>query len=131
MRFLHALAAGALVLSGCGGAALARERNPEAELAAELEGRVAGEPVNCISLHRIRSSRIIERTAIVYDAGDTIYVNRPANADTLDRFDTMVITPTASQLCRIDSVRLIDSGLRTTTGFLALGKFVPYKRIER
>ena len=53
-----------------------------------LEGRVAGEPQDCIYLPRIRSSQIIDGTAIVYDAGSTIYVNRPRNgADTLDDDD--------------------------------------------
>ena len=131
MRLLHALATGALLIAGCSGASLAKSKNPEAELAAEIEGRVPGKPVHCIPLHRVRSSRIIDRTAIVYDTGSTIYVNRPANADTLDRWDTMVITPFASQLCKIDSVRLIDSSLRTTTGFLVLGEFVPYKLVKR
>jgi hypothetical protein len=131
MRLFHALTAGALLIAGGSGAATAKKwENPEAELAAELEGRIPGKPVHCIPLHRVRSSRIIERTAIVYDAGTTIYVNRPANADTLDHWDTMVITPTASQLCSVDIVRLIDSSLRSTTGFVSLREFVPYKRAE-
>ncbi len=126
MRLLHAFTAAAIVIGGSGGAALAGSQKGEAELAQEIEGRVAGEPVNCIPLHRIRSTRIIDRTAILYDAGATIYVNRPANVETLDRFDTLVVKPFASQLCRVDSVQLIDASLRATTGFLALGKFVPY-----
>jgi hypothetical protein len=56
--------------------------SPEAQLAKALDGRVAGEPVNCLSLRSIRSSRIIDRTAIVYQVGNTLYVNRPrAGAD--------------------------------------------------
>jgi hypothetical protein len=130
MRLLHAFTAAAIVIAASGGVALAGSPKGEAQLAQEIEGRVAGEPVNCIPLHRIRSTRIIDRTAIVYDAGATIYVNRPANVETLDRFDTLVVKPFASQLCRIDSVQLIDSSLRATTGFLALGKFVPYTRAK-
>src|SRR5688500_19930746 len=62
----------------------------ERQLAQALDGRVAGEPVDCIDLHRIRSSRIINRTAIVYDAGGTLYVNRPrAGASSLRDWDVM------------------------------------------
>ena len=49
----------------------------EAQLAKMLEGRTPGKPVDCIDLSRVRSSQIIDRTAIVYDAGGTLYVNRP------------------------------------------------------
>ena len=64
---------------------------PEAQLARELKGRTAGTPVDCISLRHVRSSRIIDDTAIVYETGGTIYVNRPrAGAESLDRWDTLV-----------------------------------------
>ncbi len=78
-----ALAAGAALLAGP--ALQARERlTGEEQLAKMLEGRVAGEPVSCIPLHRTSKSRIIDRTAIVYDSGRTIYVNRPRNPESLE-----------------------------------------------
>jgi hypothetical protein len=103
--------------------------SPEQQLAKQLEGRVAGEPVRCISLHRVRSSRIIEDTAIVYDAGGTIYVNRPrAGAEDLDHWDTMVTRLHGSQLCSVDTVKLVDPASRIMTGIVFLGDFVPYRR---
>lgn len=106
--------------------------SPEAELAKELEGRVPGKPVSCINLSNVRSSRIIDRTAIVYDAGNVIYVNRPrGGADQLDRWDTLVTRLWSSQLCRPDIVRLYDSGSRFETGSVSLGDFVPYRRLRR
>ena len=102
---------------------------PEAELAKTLEGRTAGKPVNCISLNRVRSSRIIDDTAIVYDAGNTLYVNRPrGGAESLDRWDTLVTRLHSNQLCSIDVVHLYDSGSRMETGSVLLGEFVPYRR---
>ena len=87
------------------------------------------EPVDCISLNRIRSSRIIDRTAIIYDAGGTLYVNRPrAGAEQLDRWDALVTRLSTSQLCSIDTVRLYDTTSRFETGFVFLGDFVPYRR---
>ena len=115
--------------------AQARSPDPgkgERELARTLDGRVAGEPVDCIDLHRIRSSRIINRTAIVYDAGGTLYVNRPrAGASSLKDWDVMVTRPFGSRLCRVDTVQMYAPGLRMPSGVVFLGDFVPYKRVER
>lgn len=102
---------------------------PEAELAKALEGRTAGEPVDCIDLHQIRSSRIIDRTAILYEVGSTLYVNRPrAGAESLDNWDALVTNTHTSQLCSIDTVRLYDTASRFERGFVFLGDFVPYRR---
>jgi hypothetical protein len=130
MRKLIALHAGALML---GGAAQARQpADREAELARALQGRVAGEPVRCIDLHRVRSSRIIPDTAIIYDAGSVVYVNRPANgAEQLNQWDTMVTRTHTSQLCNVDTVTMVDQASRSFTGVVFLGEFVPYRRAPR
>ncbi len=104
----------------------------ERKLAQALEGRVAGEPVDCIDLHRIRSSRIIDRTAIVYDAGGTLYVNRPrSGARSLRDWDVMVSKPFGSRLCRVDTIQMYSPGSNMLSGVVFLGDFVPYKRAER
>jgi hypothetical protein len=104
----------------------------ERQLARSLEGRVAGEPVDCIDLHRIRSSRIINRTAILYDAGGTLYVNRPrSGAESLKDWDIMVTRPFGSRLCRVDTVQMVSPGSHMLSGLVFLGDFVPYKRTER
>ena len=104
----------------------------ERQLAQALDGRVAGEPVDCISLHRIRSSRIINRTAIVYDAGGTLYVNRPrAGASSLRDWDVMVTRPFGSRLCKVDTVQMVSPGSSMLSGIVFLGDFVPYKRVQR
>ena len=129
MRKLIPLLAAVLVLGPV--AAQARERDPEAELARALRGRVAGEPVSCIDLHRIRSSRVIRGTAILYDAGSVIYVNRPRNgAEELNGFDTLVTRTPSSQLCSVDVVHTVDLTTNTLTGIVFLGDFVPYRRIR-
>lgn len=100
-----------------------------AQLARDLEGRVAGEPVRCIDLSRVRSSRIIPGEAIVYDAGSTIYVNRPrSGAQSLDHWDKMLTRTFASRLCSIDTVQLYDTAFNGPTGIVFLGEFVPYRR---
>lgn len=103
--------------------------DPEQRLARELEGRVAGAPVDCINLRQVRSSRIIDRTAIIYDAGGTLYVNRPrSGAEQLDRSDALVTRLHDNRLCSIDTVRLYDTASRFETGFVFLSEFVPYRR---
>lgn len=127
MRKLITLLAGTLML---GGVAQARSQDPEAELARALQGRVAGQPVSCIDLHRVHSSRIITNTAILYDAGSVIYVNRPANgADSLTQWGTMVTRTPSTQLCNVDTVTMIDRGSQSFTGVVFLGDFVPYRRV--
>ena len=113
-------------------AATAREKlDPEAELAKLLEGRVAGEPQNCIPLSTARSSQIIDKTAIVYKVGSTYWVNRPkGGAESLDDDDILVTKTTGNQLCNIDTVELRDSSSRMYAGFVSLGDFVPYRRVE-
>ena len=108
----------------------ARQAKAEAKLAKLLEGRVAGEPQDCIYLPRVRSSRIIDGTAIVYDAGSTIYVNRPRNgAYALDDDDIMVTDVHGSTLCSIDVVRLHDRTSFFYDGFVGLDEFVPYTKV--
>ena len=101
----------------------------EAKLSKTLAGRVAGTPVRCINLRDIRSTTIIDRTAILYEVGNKIYVNRPDNgASSLDDDDILVTRTSMSQLCDVDTVHLVDRAGRFPRGFVFLGKFVPYSK---
>ncbi|HEY5721220.1 MAG TPA: hypothetical protein VIT45_02765 [Allosphingosinicella sp.] len=131
MTRLPALIAASLLLLP-GSAAIARPKlDPEARLAKALEGRAAGEPVDCIQLSRVRSTQVIDHTAIIYDAGSILYVNRPrAGLESLDHWDTLVTRSYSSQLCSVDVVRLFEAGSRMETGTVFLGEFVPYRRVR-
>jgi hypothetical protein len=122
------LAGAALVLTGTT-AVLARspEQN-EAKLARMLEGRTAGEPVNCISALNSNRIEVIEHVGIVYDAGSTIYVARPTDPRQLGRDDVVVIDRHSSQLCTTDVIRTVDRYQGFTTGAVFLDKFVPYTK---
>lgn len=126
--FALVLAAGAALLSTSAVGAKTKLTGEE-RLAKILDGRVAGKPVDCIPLTSTRSTRIIDKTAIVYDAGRTIYVNRPINADNLDDDDILVTQLHTSQLCRLDTVRLHDRSGFWYSGFVGLERFVPYRKI--
>ena len=129
MRKLLPLLVGSLALVA--GSAQAKPADHEAELAQAVAGRVAGQPVDCIDIHRVRSSHIIPGTAIIYDSGGVVYVNRPrAGADSMDQWDIMVNRLYSSELCSVDTVQLIDQGSRMYSGTVFLGQFVPYRRVQ-
>jgi hypothetical protein len=115
-----------------GGAADAQARpTPQQQLDKLLAGRVAGKPVDCISLMDSNNTQIIEKTAIVYGSGRTIYVNIPNNASSLNRDDILVTKIRgSSQLCKIDTVQLRDRNSRMYSGFVSLNQFVPYTRAQ-
>jgi hypothetical protein len=125
------LTMGALIAAAAPAQA-AKPFDGEAELAKAIAGRVAGKPVDCVNLRDVRSSRIIDHTAIVYDTGNTLYVNRPrAGRESLDQWDVLVTKTFSSELCSIDVVQLWDSGSRMQSGSVFLGDFVPYKRAPK
>lgn len=134
MRVISAILAAATLAAGAvpavAGAQPDNSRN-EARLAKALEGRVAGEPVRCINLRDIRSSEIIDRTAILYRMhGNKLYVNRPNGASSLDSGDILVTRTIGSQLCNIDNVNLVDRTSRFWSGSVNLDDFVPYTKVE-
>lgn len=127
-RTLTALAATVAILATPAIAATGKPSGEE-RLAKMLEGRVAGEPVSCISLPNSGNLQVIDKTAIVYKQGDTIYVNRPADPKRLNRNDILVIDRLAHQLCRTDMVTTRSQGPHSFfTGAVFLGDFVPYRK---
>lgn len=118
----------ASLISGCASLGQAKGLDGEAKLAQLIGNRTAGKPVNCIAFHLIRSSRVIDRTAILYEASRGIfYINRPRWGGSALRSDSVLLTRTSMpQLCDGEIVRLIDPGIMHETGVVALGDFVPY-----
>lgn len=102
----------------------------EEKLAKMLEGREAGEPQRCLPLSASSSMRVIDKTAIVYGRGNTIWVNRPVNADSLDRDDILVRRSHTAQICNLDIVYTMDQSSRMYTGTVSLGEFVPYRKVK-
>ena len=132
MRLLPLLTAATLAIGNVG-ASSAPAHRPEEQIAKALAGRVAGKPTDCLYQRNIRSSTIIDHTAILYEMNDgTIYLNRPTSGASFLRSDYALVTDTHStQLCSIDIVRLFDTVSRFESGTLGLGPFVPYFRPDR
>lgn len=130
----HVAALVALSMVTCPVAIAARPvEQAEAQIARALNGRVAGKPTDCIFQYDIRTSRIIDRTAILYEMNNgTIYLNRPTSgASFLDSADALVTDTHTSQLCGIDIVRLYDTVSRIERGSIGLGPFVPYTKLRK
>ncbi len=123
-----ALASTALVLTGSVAVA-GPKLTPEQRLAKMLEGREAGKPVSCLNNWDTRDMTVLDKTALVYRSGNTIWVNRPQNAQQLDDDDILVTRTSMSQLCRLDIVQTVDRTGGFMTGIVNLGDFVPYRKV--
>ena len=129
MNRIMAITLAAAATVGLAGTAQAARHSPEEKLDRILAGRVAGTPRDCIDLLDIRSTRIIDRTALVYDLGGVLWVNRPkVGASMLREDDIPVSRSHNTQLCSLDTLNLINRTSQTRTGFASLGAFVPYAR---
>jgi len=124
------LAGAALALAASAATASRTSEAGEARLARMLEGRTAGKPVSCIeTLGSSTKMQVIDEVALVYDAGKTIYVARPADPHMLRRNDAVVMDRfSPSRLCVQDVMRTIDRYDGFTTGALFLQDFVPYTK---
>ena len=126
-----AIAASTVLLSGCATASGKPRLTPQERLDKMLVGWVAGKPVNCISTFDSRDMTVLDKTAIVFRSGSTLYVNRPQNVDQLDSDDILVTKTFGSQLCSLDIVHTVDRTGHFPTGFINLGEFVPYKKVAK
>jgi hypothetical protein len=126
MKILLAWLAVALVAGGA--SSQPSGPNREAELAQVLEGwRPAGPTVRCLNLRRATIVRVVNRTAIVFRLGGTLYVMRPSGgAEFLDRRDVL-IARFGLYMCGGQSVEFADpySGVRR---LIRAGPFQPYRR---
>ena len=102
----------------------------EQELTELLEGYEAGEPVNCLNRSQRDRLRIIDRTALVFRDGKTLYVNRTAAPRYIDDFDVPVFKPFGSRLCRSDRVEWVERFSGMGGPVTLLKEFVPYTKVE-
>lgn len=105
---------------------------PQQELDKLLAGRVAGKPVDCIDPRLNTETHVIDKTAIVYGNGHTIYVQKPEGAEWLRDGDVLVTELRGTgRLCRIDVVRLHDRNGLWNRGWVSLNPFVPYTKVAK
>ena len=130
MRLPLILASLAAIATGCMTSAATKTTEPSQALAKALAGRQPGKPTSCINLREIRSTRIIDETAIIYETSSRRwYVNRPAGGCPGLRSDRAIVSRTPStSLCSGDIIRIIDPPTPMEFGSCGLSEFVPYTK---
>lgn len=92
----------------------------------------AQETTECIQLHQVRSTRVIDRIGIAYEMPNRkVWLNRPKwGASMLKEYLVMVTRGDRNTLCSGDIVRFMDSSPVGFLGAVALGPFVRYSNNE-
>ena len=128
MKTIATLIAGT-ALALMGSAALAKGPSGEERLATMLEGRVAGQPAACINdMHASKDVQVLDRVGLVYKAGNTIWVARATDPESIRDRDVLVVDRFSGQLCRTDHMRMIDRFDGSLRSVVFLDGFVPYRR---
>lgn len=96
--------------------------------------RAVGEPVNCVSLNRIRSTDVIDDSTIDFKmAGGKTYRNSlPYSCPGLKFEDRFSYKTSISQLCSVDIIRVLNNygGHLSEGAGCGLGKFQPVEKIK-
>lgn len=117
-------------LAVAGTPALAERQTGEERLAKLLEGRVAGDPTDCVPHRPSARLYVIDKTAVVYDTGPTIYVNYTQDPEALDDNDYLVLRDPSPSLCRTTQITTRDRTGNFFSGAIFLTDFIPYKRVK-
>ena len=101
-----------------------------AVLMKELDGKVAGKPVNCISdFNAYNTIRVSDNILLYRVSGRLVYKNnlRSSCRGLSSDNDIIVSEQFGGQKCRGDIIRLVDRTSGMPGGFCSLGEFVPYR----
>ena len=102
-----------------------------AMLSKQLAGKVAGEPVNCISdLQATNIIRVSDDILLYRVSGRLVYENRlRSSCPGLARDSDIIVTEQfGSQKCRGDLIKLVDRTSGIQGPVCSLGDFVPYRK---
>lgn len=102
-----------------------------ATLSKQLAGKVAGDPVNCISDFQANHIIRVSDDILLYRvSGRLVYENRlRSSCPGLARDDDIIVSEQfGGQKCRGDLIRLVDRYSGMQGPVCSLGDFVPYRR---
>ncbi|WP_374542276.1 DUF6491 family protein [Sphingorhabdus sp.] len=128
------LATAIVAVGGIASAAISGGSISERRAKALAAYEPAGEPVNCITLSQVRSSRVIDgRTIDFTTAGGKVYRNTlPYSCPSLASEERFSHHTSLNQLCSVDTIRVLQSygsGLHEGAG-CGLGKFQPMQKVQ-
>jgi hypothetical protein len=96
---------------------------------AELVGRTAGVPRDCVPIRTTENLRVADdRSTLIYGSGRTVWANALGPACTFGFNDIPIFEPTVSSYCRGDIVRTVDRDSHIPGPSCVLGPFVPFTR---
>ncbi len=105
-----------------------------AQLTKELEGKVAGKPVNCISdFTSTNLVRISDNILLYRVSGNLVYQNKLRyGCPGLARDNDIIVSEQfGGQKCRGDIIRLVDRSSGIQGPSCSLGEFVPYRKEKK
>ena len=103
-------------------------RRDSAALDRALAGRVAGTPVDCLSVIDTRDSQTVDGTILYQPNSRVLYRQDLNHCPSLTWTAIPVFDIRGSQLCRGDIVRIVDRDGTGQRGACTLGPFVPYRK---
>lgn len=96
-----------------------------------LAGRVAGAPVDCITLSSTDGPSVVDAHTILYrrGAGGTIWKTAPVgDCPSLAPLNPLIVDVWGGQLCRNDRFRVLTPGVSIPSAYCRFDRFVPYTR---
>lgn len=132
--FLTALALTAIALTACGeidSTPKPLTDKQSALLSDAVEGKVAGEPVNCISdFNSTNIIRVSDDILLYRVSGNLVYKNNlRASCPGLARDSDIIVSEQfGSQKCRGDLLRMVDRSSGLQGPVCSLGEFIPYRK---
>jgi hypothetical protein len=97
----------------------------------ELSGKVAGEPLNCLSNSQtVNVIRVSDDILLYRQSGRLVYQNKLRyTCHGLSRDDDIIVTETfGGSLCKGDLIRLVDRSSGIQGPVCSLGEFIPYRK---
>lgn len=95
-------------------------------------GKTAGAPLKCLPSYVARDQLVLDSSTIAYRAGSGLaYVNHLAGCPPLDSHLTLLTHPVTGELCRGDTVTLLEPPSNLPIGSCSLGDFIPYSSTRR
>ena len=96
---------------------------------AELAGRVAGPPEQCVTFRPNENLRTTDsdRHVLLYSSGSKLWVNHLGSCS-FGTNDVLVVERTGSQVCRGEIIRSFDAMSKIPGPSCILGDFIPYTR---
>ena len=131
MKKIIALSAAALTAGCTAERPMEMSAEAQSQLTAELDGRVAGPPQNCVSRRDLQGNRSVGEGAIIFQGRSSgiVYVNRPpAGCPELDFGRALLTRSPSTQLCSGDIATVFDPVSGIQYGSCGLGEFTPYRR---